>query len=72
MSLIHRITMFKLNGADKQKKLLAAYETLAKENNKASVMLIQSHSPVRYSTQQSLTIRPGRQALYRLSLCRAQ
>lgn len=47
MSLIHRITMFKLNGADKQKKLLAAYETLAKENNKASISLDQSHIAAR-------------------------
>lgn len=34
MSLIHRVTMFKLVGADKQKQLLAAYEKLAKDNKK--------------------------------------
>ncbi|CAN8100301.1 unnamed protein product [Discula destructiva] len=34
MPLIHRVTMFKLIGADKQKQLLAAYEKLAKESNK--------------------------------------
>lgn len=32
--LIHRVTMFKLPGADKQAQLLAAYDTLAKEQNK--------------------------------------
>lgn len=32
--LIHRITMFKLPGADNQARLLAAYEKLAKEQNK--------------------------------------
>ncbi|ROW10443.1 hypothetical protein VMCG_01824 [Cytospora schulzeri] len=32
--LIHRITMFKLPGAESQAKLIAAYEKLAKEQNK--------------------------------------
>lgn len=32
--LIHRITMFKLEGADNQKQLLAAYEKLSKEQKK--------------------------------------
>lgn len=37
MSLIHRVTMFKLNGVDKQKQLLAAYEKLSKENKKVTL-----------------------------------
>ncbi|PSR88570.1 hypothetical protein BD289DRAFT_432095 [Coniella lustricola] len=32
--LIHRVTMFKLPGSDQQAQLLAAYDTLAKEQNK--------------------------------------
>lgn len=34
--LINRVTMFKLEGAENQAKLLAAYEKLAKEQNKVS------------------------------------
>lgn len=35
--LIHRITMFKLHGAEKQAQLLAAYDTLAKEQNRVRI-----------------------------------
>lgn len=34
--LINRVTMFKLDGAENQAKLLAAYEKLAKEQNRVS------------------------------------
>jgi hypothetical protein len=34
--LINRTTLFKLDGAENQAKLLAAYEKLAKEQNKVS------------------------------------
>lgn len=32
--LVHRLTLFKLAGADKQAQLLEAYKKLAKDNNK--------------------------------------
>lgn len=35
--LVHRITMFKLPGAEKQAQLLAAYDKLAKDQNKVRV-----------------------------------
>lgn len=35
--LIHRITMFKLPAAEKQTQLLAAYDKLAKDQNKVCV-----------------------------------
>lgn len=34
--LINRVTLFKLDGAENQAKLLAAYEKLAKEQNRVS------------------------------------
>lgn len=34
--LINRVTMFKLDGAENQAKLLAAYEKLAKEQTRVS------------------------------------
>lgn len=34
--LIHRITMFKLPGAENQARLIAAYDKLAKEQNKVN------------------------------------
>lgn len=44
MSFIHRVTMFKIHGVDKQKQLLAAYEKLAKDNNKARHSDSRTHS----------------------------
>lgn len=35
-NLINRVTLFKLDGAENQAKLLAAYEKLAKEQNRVS------------------------------------
>lgn len=32
--LIHRVTMFKLHGAEKQAQLLAAYDKLSKDQSK--------------------------------------
>lgn len=34
--LINRVTMFKIDGAENQAKLLAAYEKLAKEQSRVS------------------------------------
>lgn len=34
--LINRVTMFKLDGAENQAKLLAAYDKLAKEQSRVS------------------------------------
>lgn len=34
--LINRVTLFKLPGAENQAKLIAAYEKLAKEQNRVS------------------------------------
>lgn len=45
--LIHRITMFKLAGAEKQAQLMAAYDKLAKEQNKVN----QKAPSIRHSEQ---------------------
>lgn len=42
--LINRVTMFKLDGAENQAKLLAAYEKLAKEQNRVSRVVNEAHA----------------------------
>lgn len=49
MPLIHRITLFKIPGVDKQKQLLAAYEKVAKSSTKASPTYLLTFS-LPYST----------------------
>lgn len=42
--LINRVTMFKLDGAENQAKLLAAYEKLAKEQSRVSLIENEAHA----------------------------
>lgn len=37
MSLVHRVTMFKIKGAEQQRMALAAYDKLAANNQKVSM-----------------------------------